>query len=87
MNFHSPKKSKIGSGEPQTKSPRKKSTNTEHALSGCVRRHPEKLSVDSLNKFIWSTFGETLKLENFPFVVLFALAAASLISRVWLIWH
>jgi hypothetical protein len=32
-------------------------------------------------------FSDALKLENFPFVVLFLLTTISLISRLWLMLH
>jgi hypothetical protein len=78
MNFHCPKKSKTGSKAWQTKNHSREPTNPEPPLSDRVSRHPGNLSVDSLKNFIWSIFGEMSKLENFPFVVLFGLGAASL---------
>jgi len=66
---------------------RNESISLEQPLSSFPKQQGEKLSFDSFLQRIWSVFGETLKLENFPFVVLFVLAAASLISRIWLMRH
>jgi hypothetical protein len=56
----------------------------EQPSANFVEQTPEKLSFESLISRTGSVFGEMFKLENVPFVVLFALATASLISRVWL---
>ena len=45
------------------------------------------LSFDALREHFGAVFGEMWKLENFPFVALLALAAVSLISRLWLVQH
>jgi hypothetical protein len=87
MNLHSPNKSKTGSKKLQPKGASKGPSKAEQPPSNFSSNPGEKLSFDSLTKRIWPVFAESLKLENFPLVVLFVLAAVSLISRVWLMLH
>jgi hypothetical protein len=87
MNLYSSSKSKIGSKKLQPKGTCKEPSSTEEPLSKFLKRRYRKLSLNSLVKRIWPVFAESLKLENLPLVILIVLAAVSLISRLWLMWH
>jgi hypothetical protein len=47
----------------------------------------KKTLLEALTKRIRPFWMELLRLENLPFFVLTILAASSLISRLWLMWH
>jgi hypothetical protein len=79
MTFHSVRKTKTSS--------RTKSVKPGPRPGEGLRRHHERPALDLLNDKIRATLGETFKLSSFPFVVLLALSAASLLSRIWLIRH
>lgn len=87
MSLHSSSEGKTGSGVSQTKGSRKASGKAELARSKSHRRRGESLSLESLVERIRPIFAESLKPENFPFFVLFVLAAVSLVSRIWLMRH
>ena len=86
MKRHSANQSKASSAGAPTRN-RACPNQTEQPRSESPGSHQKRLSLAALREHFGAVFREMWKLENFRFVVLLALAAISLLSRLWLVQH
>jgi hypothetical protein len=87
MNLNSLNKNRAAAEKSQIENASARLEEAEQHSANLVEQQGEKFSLDLLISRTRSVVGEMLKPENIPFVVLFTLATASLISRVWLMRH